>query len=193
MTDTKTITFDEIVSIGKKRVDDITTVEIPALGGSVKLRQISGAEQDAAVAVGYSDGGEFDSHAVAREQIKFSMVEPALPAGEADQILDNLPIQAFGQLQAIVQANSGLLPGMGVEQMVATFRSADDASGKDGDGSAGDTGQAGNQSAGVGDADTGADDKAEGVLPGDESDAGDGSEAAGESGEASAETAGVTA
>ena len=191
MTDTKTISFNDIVSIGKKRVDDVATVEVPALGGSVKLRQISGAEHDAAVAVGHAGDGEFDAHAVVREQIKASMVEPLLPPDEADTILDNLPIQAFGQLQTLVQAHSGLLPGMGVEQMVAMFRGADDASGTDGDGGAGDPGQAGDVAAGVGSTDTGADDEATGVLPGDEPDAGDGSEAAGEGSEAQEEAAGV--
>lgn len=124
MTDTNPapITFEQITKLGQRRVDDTRIVEVPALGGTVKIRQLSGADQDAAVALGHA-GDTFDAHAVAREQIRRSLVEPALPEAEADAIIDNLPVQAFGQLQSIVQANSGLL-GIGVEDLVATFRAA---------------------------------------------------------------------
>lgn len=185
------VSFHDIINLGKKRVDDVTTVEIPALGGSVKLRQISGAQQDAAVAAG-TNGDEFDAHIVAREQIKYSLVEPALPPDEADEILDNLPISAFGQLQTVVQANSGLL-SVGVEQMVAMFRRADRAEREDGDGGASDSGSAGDVAEGVGDADAISDDETAGVLPGDEPDAGDGAEAAGADSEPAAEVEAVTA
>lgn len=192
MTDTiAPITFHDIVNLGKKRVDDTTTVEVPALGGSVVLRQISGAEQDAAVAAGNIDGA-FDGHVVAREQIKASLVDPALPEGEADAILDNLPVQAFGQLQTIVQANSGLL-GVGVEQMVAVFRSAAGAGGADAPGGAVDHAGDVDVAAGMGEADTDADDGDAGVLPSDATDGGDGGEAAGEAAGVAAEVAGVTA
>lgn len=205
MSDTeKKITFEDIVNIGKRRVDDTTTVPVTALGGSVVLRQISGAEQDAAVAAGHAAEGGFDQHAVARAQIKASLVEPALPPdefnpdgtlkrSEANEIIDNLPVGAFGELQSLVQANSGLYPGVGVEQMVAMFRGADQSRSADGDGSAGDSGSSGDEPEGVGHADAGADEEPAGVLPGDEPDAGDGSEAAGEAAGATAEAAGVTA
>ncbi len=197
------ITFDDIVNLGKKRVDELATHEVPALGGSVVLRQLSGAEQDRANAAGFRPDGTFDAHAVVLEQIKYSMVEPKLPPdelnadgtikrSEANEILDGLPVGAFGQLQMIVQANSGL-NAIGVEEMVATFRRAADASGADGDGSAIDSGPALDEPEGVGDADADADDEAAGVLPGDEPDAGTGSEASGEDREAAEEAAGVTA
>lgn len=188
--DTK-LTFADIVSIGKKRVDDVTTVEVPALGGSVVLRQISGAEQDAAVALG-SAGGGFDQHIVAREQIKASLVEPALPPDEADAILDNLPVGAFGQLQALVQANSGLL-AVGVEQMAAMFHRAAGAGSADADGGALDHAGDADVTEGVGDADAAAGDGDAGLLPGDEQDAGAGVEAPGEGAGATPEDAGVTA
>lgn len=192
MTDTApTITFHDIVSLGKKRVDDTTTVEVPALGGSVVLRQISGAEQDAAVAAGQV-GGEFDSHIVARAQIKASLVEPALPPDEADEILDNLPVQAFGQLQAIVQANSGLL-GVGVEQMVAMFRSAAGASDPHGPGTHGDHGSDALVGDGLAGNDASADDEVASVLPVEAARAGEGSEAAGEDRGAEAQDGAVTA
>lgn len=191
MTET-TITFDEIVNIGKRRVDDTAVVEVPALGGSVKLRQISGAEQDAAVAAGHAGDGEFDAHIVAREQIKASLVEPALPPGEADAIIDNLPVKAFGQLQTLVQAHSGLL-GVGVEQMVAMFRGERDAADQDAIGGAGDHAGDADVAEGVGSDDAGADDGTAGVFPSDEPDAGGRGEAAGEDREAAAESAGVTA
>ena len=122
MTDKKAtpITIDTLAKLGQRRVSETREVEIPALGGTVVLRQISGAEQDAAVAAGNA-GGTFDQHVIAREQIKASLVEPALPEGEADAILDDLSIQAFGQLQSAVQANSGLLPGIDVGELVRSF------------------------------------------------------------------------
>lgn len=130
----KPVTFEDITRLGQKRVDDTRVFEIPALGGTVKLRQLSGADQDAAVALAQATG-TFDAHALYREQIKRSMVEPQLPEADADTILDNLPIQAFGQLQAVVQANSGL-NGLGVEELVRSFRLAaiadsEDAAGGD--------------------------------------------------------------
>jgi hypothetical protein len=193
MTDTTApITFADIVNLGKKRVDTKTTVEVPELGGSVVLRQMSGAEQDAAVAKGHAADGGFDSHIVAREQIKASLVEPALPADEADEIIDNLPVQAFGQLQALVQANSGLL-GVGVEQMVAMFRSAAGAGAADGDGAHVDHAGDALVGVGLGSDDTDAGIEVAGVLPSDAEDAAAGSEAAGEDREPAEEAAGVTA
>lgn len=129
------ITLDTIVGLGQKRVGETRVVEIPSLGGTVTLRQLSGADQDAAVALGHA-GPSYDAHAIAREQIKRSLVEPALPEAEADDIIDNLPVQAFGELQAIVQANSGLLPGTGVEELVRSFRAADIARREDAAGGA---------------------------------------------------------
>lgn len=126
-TNAKPVTFEQITKLGQKRVNDTRLVDVPALGGTVKLRQLSGADQDAAIALGQA-GDTFDAHIVAREQIKRSLVEPALPEAEADALLDNLPVKAFGELQALVQANSGLL-GIGVEELVRTFRLAADASG----------------------------------------------------------------
>lgn len=156
MTDTtKTITFDDIVNIGKKRVDDTKIVEVPALGGSVKLRQISGSEHDAAIALG-SVGDSFDQHAVARAQIIASLVEPELPADEAESIIDNLPVMAFGQLHQLVIAHSGL--GVrGVEELVKMFRDAANAANPIEDGSASDHGSAGNLTDRVGAVDADAD------------------------------------
>ena len=178
MTEQKKLSWHDLVDVGKKRVDELSTHEVPALGGSVTIRQISGAEQDAAVAAG-RNGDSFDEHAVAREQIKASLVDPALPPDEADAILDNLPVKAFGQLQTIVQANSGLL-GIGVEQVVAMFRGADGPGSADADGSALDNAEPGDIAEGVGDADAGSDDGAEGVPSLDAQGAGEGSEATGE-------------
>lgn len=187
------ITFDDIVNIGKRRVNDTITVEVPALGGSVKIRQISGAEQDAAVAIGYAAKDGFDQHAVAREQIKAALVEPALPEDEADEIIDGLPIQAFGQLQAIVQSHSGLMPGVTVEGVVAMFRSAAGASDEAGAGTDGDHGSDALDGDGLGSADTDAGDEVESVLPVEGAGAADGSEEGGEAAGAPTEDGEVTA
>ena len=187
------ITFDDIVNIGKKRVNDTITVEVPALGGSVKIRQISGAEQDAAVAKGHASADGFDQHAVVREQIKAALVEPELPEDEADEIIDGLPIQAFGQLQTIVQSHSGLMPGVTVEGVVAMFRSAAGADDEAGAGADGDTGSDALDGDGLGSADADAGDEVAGVLPVEGSGAADGSEAHGEAAGSPAEDGAVTA
>lgn len=189
-TNAKPITFADITRIGQRRVDETRIVEIPSLGGTVKLRQLSGADQDAAVTAGHASG-TFDAHAVAREQIKRSMVEPALPEAEADEILDNLPVRAFGELQSVVQANSGLLPGQGVEDLVKSFRIAAIASGADADGGA-DAHDAADDD-GVGSTDTVAADGVEGAAPLAGDGAGPGGEAAGEAVDAAVEDEGVTA
>ncbi len=190
MTDT-TITFDDIVNLGKKRVDDVTAVPVESLGGSIKLRQISGAQQDAAVAMGHAAPGGFDAHVVAREQIKASMVEPVLPPdelnddgtikrSEANEILDNLPVKAFGEIQSLVQANSGLLPGVGVEQLVAMFRGAGGPGDADGPGANGDHGADALVGERLGGDDADSDDGVAGEVPLDRPGAEAGSEAAGE-------------
>lgn len=204
MTDTTpAITFDDIVNLGKKRVDETTTVDVPALGGSVVLRQLSGADQDAAVAAGHAAQGGFDAHVVAREQIKSSLVEPALPAdefdaegrlvrSEANEILDNLPVKAFGELQALVQANSGLL-GVRIEDMVAMFRNAAGASGADGDRADDDHGDDGVVGSGLAGDDASGGGPVEGVLPVEDEGAGDRSAEGGAAGESAEEDGSVTA
>lgn len=163
----KTISFDEIVNIGQKRVDDTKTVYIPAMKGAVKLRQISGAEHDAAVAKGNANG--FDSHLIGVEQIKASIVEPALPEAQADDIINNLPYKAFGQLQAAVWAVSGI-GDISIEELTKSFRATERAERENADGS--DSHNAGNvnESERVGTTDTEANDGASSLLPSDESD-----------------------
>lgn len=118
------LTFDQIADLGKRKVGDVKTVEIPALNGSVKIRQISAAEHDAAIAAG-NETDTPDAHIIAREQIKAALVEPALPEDEATDIISGLPVAAFGQLHSIVMAHSGL--GLsGVEELVKMFRDSAD-------------------------------------------------------------------
>lgn len=195
MTDTASpapITIDTLAKLGQKRVNDTRVVEIPALGGTVVLRQLSGADQDAAVALGGASGA-FDQHAVAREQIRRSLVEPALPDDEAYAIIDNLPVQAFGQLQAAVQANSGLLPGVSVDALVRSFRDSADAGGSAGSGEVADPREDALDADGLGSDDADGDSEGEGVSSVDDDGArGSGEEAVAdvEAGEADA---GVTA
>jgi len=180
---TEPITLDAISRIGQRRVNDTMLVELPELGGSVKLRQISGAEQDAAVALGQENPGQF-THIVAREQIKASMVEPALPADEADAILDALPVQAFGQLHAAVLATSGLYE-MSVEELVSRFRDAAIAKRQDANRSAEYHARDEHESDRMGTANTEPNDRASSVLPSD----GNHQEGRGEEGNDASETA----
>ncbi len=146
------ITVDDLAKLGQKRVDETRTVDIPSLGGSVTLRQLSGAEQDAAVAKG-SEGGIFDPHIVVLEQIKYSLVDPALPEAEADAILNNLPIPAFGELQAAVQSNSGL-NGISIEELMRSFRLAKQSKLEAGSGEVADNGAHGVDASGLAGDDT---------------------------------------
>lgn len=185
------ITLDTIMKLGQKRVNDTRVVEIPALGGSVTIRQLSGADQDAAVAAGSADGS-FDQHAVAREQIKRSLVEPELPEAEADQIIDNLPVAAFGQLQAVVQANSGLMQ-FSVEELVKSFRAAANPVGPVGGGEVDHPGADALDAGGLGGDDATAGSEGEGLPSLDDDGAGAGSEEAVEDREAIEADGAVTA
>lgn len=173
----KTITFDDIVNIGKRRVNDTITVEVPALGGSVVIRQISGAEHDAAVALGGS-GADFNQHAVARAQIIAALVEPALPEDEAEAIIDNLPVDAFGQLHSLVTAHCGINQ-LQVRELERMFRLAkqhrDSARNREDGDHAGDA----LDGDGLGSTDADAGDEVEGVLPLAADGAEDSAEAAG--------------
>ena len=184
------VTYADIIAIGKRRVDDTKTVEIPELGGSVVLRQMSGAQQDAAVALA-TIGEEIDQHRLALEQIKAALVEPALPEEEADEILDNLPIQGFGQLHAAVLAHSALAR-IGVDDLVKQFRVAEATKRALAAGSLADHEGVGDQPTGVGEDDTSTDDGASSVPQvgevraadaGEESDAAAGDPVASESAE----------
>lgn len=181
----KTITFDDIVNIGKRRVNDTITVEAPALGGCVVIRQISGAEHDAAVALGGS-GADFNQHAVARAQIIAALVEPALPEDEAEAIIDSLPVSAFGQLHSLVTAHCGINQ-LGVRELERMFRLAAGRGDSSGDRADGDHAGDALDGDGLGSTDTGADDEVEGVLPLAAGGAEDSAEAAGDEAEAEGE------